>query len=102
MPQDSVEAVRWYEKGAAGLNPVAMMVMAEMYAAGEGTKVDRPTAFMLLFRAGRMGVKGANQKASELLRQLSKTEVKEVEERLRNMRLDPGKVFEAVQSGPSS
>lgn len=99
--QDPAEAVKWYQKAVAGANPSAMVALAEMYSVGEGTKVDRAVAFVLLFRASRMGLNGAKQKASELLRQMSKPELKQTEKKLKDQRFDPKKVFAAVQDNPA-
>ena len=79
-----------------------MLSLAEMYAAGEGTKVDRPAAFILLFRSSMAGVNGAKTKAGELLPQMSGAEIKQLEKKLRDMRLDPKKVFALVKGGPAS
>jgi uncharacterized protein len=102
VTQDSAQAMRWYVKAAAFGSPLALMELAEMDLAGEGTKVDRPAAFLLLFRASGIGIKGAKHKASELLPQLSKTELKQVEKKLRDQRLDPKKVFALIKETPSS
>lgn len=99
VPVDPVEAVKWYRK-CADMDTLCMVVLADMELAGEGTKVDRASAFVLLFRAGQMRMKGATQRARELLPQLTKPESKEVERKLRDMRFDPQKVFEALRSAP--
>jgi len=98
VPQDSIEAAKWYQKGVAGENIAAMSAMAEMYSAGEGVKVDRPAAFFLLFQLSRMGANGAKQKASNLLQQMNQAERKQLEKNLRGRHLDPKEVFAAFQS----
>ena len=102
VTQDSTEAVKWYQKAAAASNLVAVMALAEMYENGEGTKVDRPAAFMLLYQAARMGVSGAKQKANDLLARLNKAELKQLDGKLRDRKFDPKSVFAAVQDKPSS
>jgi TPR repeat protein len=100
VPQNSVEAAKWYQKGVARTNAASMIAMAEMYSTGEGVKVDRPTALLLLVQLTRVGAIGAKQKASDLLQQISEAERKQVEKKLRDQRLDPKKVFAAFQAGP--
>ncbi len=78
------------------------MVLADMYSTGEGVKPDRVEAFMLLFRATQMRINGARTKANELLDRLSASEIKQVEKKLRDMHIDPKKVFEIVKSTPHS
>ena len=96
VTQDSAEAVKWYQK-AADTNSAAMLALGEMYSTGEGTKIDRPAAFLMFFRASRAGAKGAKQKASDLLRQMDPSELKQVQKKLRDQRLDPKQVLAAVQ-----
>ena len=71
--------------------------MGEMYSTGEGTKIDRPAAFLLFFRAGGAGAKDGKPRASDLLRQMNPFELKQVQKELRDRRLDPKQVFAAVQ-----
>jgi TPR repeat protein len=102
VTKDPAEALKWYQKGADSGNQVAIMVLAEMYATGEGTKIDRPAAFMLLLRAVQMRINGARTKAASLLQQMSKPEISETEKKLRGMHVDPKKVFEVIQTGSPS
>ncbi len=102
VTQDSAEAVKWYQKGVAASNPASMLALAEMYSVGEGTKVDRPAAFVLLLRAYAMGISDAKKKASQLLGQMDKSELKRVERTLWDQKLDPKKVFAEMQDTPSS
>jgi hypothetical protein len=99
VPRSPAEAAKWYLQAAAYSDSRAMLVLAEMYSTGEGMKVDRPAAFLLLFRASQRRITGAAQKASELLRQMDKREVQQVERKLRDQHLDPKKVFAALQAG---
>jgi len=102
VTQDSFEAVKWYQKAAFTVNVPAMMELAEMYSIGEGTKIDRPSAFVLYVRASMMRVNGARQKANELASQMTKDELKKAEGKLRDQRLDPKQVFAALKAnGPS-
>lgn len=100
VPQDPGEAAKWYQRGVASTNTASMMAMAEMYSTGEGVKMDRPTAFLLLFQLSRVGATGAKQKAGDLLRQLDPNELKQVEKTLRDRKYDPKQVFAAFQTGP--
>ena len=74
-----------------------MLDLAEMYSKGEGTKVNRPEAFILLLRAVRLNVDGAKARARELLKQLDESEIKRVEKRLQDQNLGPE--FAGVRSG---
>jgi TPR repeat protein len=102
VKQDPSEAIKWYRKAAAAKNTSAMVALAEMYAAGEGTKADRPAAFVLFFHAALLSAKGAQPKASDLLRQMDKPEIKRTEKKLREQNLDPTKVFATIEAGAPS
>jgi len=102
VPRDPAEAAKWYQRGAASSNPAAILALAEMYSSGEGTKVDRPVAFMLLFRASRMGISGSREKARALLREMSKSEVKQVQKKLSDQKFDPKQVLAAIQENSPS
>jgi hypothetical protein len=97
--KNPVEAAKWYRRAVANSDSAAMVTLAEMYSTGEGMKVDRPVAFLLLFRASQNRLTGAAQKASEVLQQMDKHELKQVERKLEEQRLDPKKVFAALQAG---
>jgi len=101
VPKDTVEALKWYQKGAAESDTLCMMVLADMETAGEGTKVDRASALIWLFRASQMRTNGAAAKAKDLLSQLTPSEMKEVENKLRQMRYEPKKVFDALRAIPA-
>jgi TPR repeat protein len=96
--RDSVEALKWYQKAAATRHVEAMLELAEMYSAGEGTKINRPEALLCYFRAAQANAKDARRKASALLSEMDKNEHKDLEKKLRQQSLDPKKVFEALQS----
>jgi len=68
VPKDSVEAAKWYEKGVKNSNSMSMMVLAEMLAAGEAGKTDRPEAFVLWVRCFGMGIKGAKERLARSYR----------------------------------
>jgi uncharacterized protein len=97
VPQDSAEAVKWYKKAADNSNPGARLALAEMYVAGEGTKVDRAAAFVMVFRADAAGARVAKSKEIALFRELNQPELKQVESKLRERHFDPGKVFAAIE-----
>jgi len=96
------EAVKWYKKAAQRNDGLALVELAEMYEAGEGTKVDRPEAFIAYFRAGRLGVKGASRKALSLWKQMGKEDQGRTAKKLRTQFLDPDKVITALEAQPSS
>lgn len=101
VSQDSAEAIKWFQKAAAFSNPNAMLDLADMYLAGEGTKVDRPAAFVMLYRAARVHASGAREKAINLLQQMNKEELKHVDRKLHDQRFDPPKVFAELRTGSS-
>jgi TPR repeat protein len=102
VPQDSVEAVKWYQRAAGFEDPPALMELADMELSGEGTKVDRPAAFLLLLHAAQIGVEGSREKASHLLAEMDKTELKRTEKKLRDQRFDPKRVFSTLRANPAS
>jgi len=97
--KDPAEAVRWYRK-AAPSDAKSSLELAEMNAAGQGTKADRVEAFMLYLRAGLMHTKDAFPKALALWQQMDKGEQKKVEGKLKEQRLDPKKVIAMLQEPP--
>ena len=97
--RDPAEAVKWYRK-AAGINRQATLELAEMCATGEGTKVDRPEAFVMYSLAGTLGAKEAPSKALSLWQQMDKSEQKKAGQKFRNRHLDPGKVIAALRRSP--
>lgn len=66
--RDPAEAIKWYKMAVSGNNVLAAFELGEMYASGEGRKVDRPDAFMMFLEAAQHGVKGAREKALALPR----------------------------------
>jgi len=74
-----------------------MMDLAEMYWKGEGVGVDRPEAYYLFFQAARRGAPGAKTRAQTLWNEMSKDEIKHLEKKLRDFRLDPQKLFAFMQ-----
>lgn len=99
VAKDPAEAVKWYRK-AAMFDQKSALELAEMYAAGEGTKADRVDAFMMYFQAGLMRAKDAFSKALALWQQMDKSERKKVEGKLNEQRLEPKKVIEMLLEPP--
>jgi len=97
VPKDSAEALKWYRK-AAGVDKTATVELAEMYTTGEGTKADRPEAFILYVQAGTLGATESFAKALSLWQQMNSSERKKVEDRLKAQRLDPKKVIAALSA----
>ena len=100
VAKDPAEAVKWYRK-AAPVDPKCALELAEMYAAGEGTTLDRPEAFMMYFDAGMMHAKDALPKALALWQQMDNSEKKKVDGKLKARRLDPKKVIALLQEPPT-
>ena len=90
------EAIKWYQK-AAPHNAQAAHELAGMYATGEGTKLDRPEAFMMFFQAALSGMKDARQEALAVWQQMDTGEQRKTADKLRERRLDPAKVVAALQ-----
>jgi TPR repeat protein len=85
-----------------GLSATTLLHQAYlMYAAGEGTKVDRPAAFLMFFQAALFGMKGARQEALAAWQQMGTTEQRKTADKLRERRLDPAKVIAALQKQTS-
>jgi len=94
------EAIKWYQK-AAPHNAEAAHELAGMYATGEGTKVDRPEAFMMFFQAALFGVKDARQEALAVWQQMDTREQRKTADKMRERRLDAAKVIAALQKQTS-
>lgn len=102
VPKDPAEALKWYKKAADLRNGLAAADLGEMYASGEGTKVDRPEAFVMFVEADKLGVKGALQKAWTVYQQMDKAEIKKTNGKLTERRLDPKRVLSLIQNLPAS
>jgi uncharacterized protein len=102
VQKDPAEAIGWYKKAAAWRNGLAAMDLAEMYATGEGTAVDRPEAFVMFVEADKLAVKGALQKARIVYQQMDKAEIKKTNGKLKERRLDPKQVLASLQQVPAS
>jgi TPR repeat protein len=90
------EAIKWYQK-AAPHNAQAAHELAGMYATGEGTKLDRPEAFMMFFQAASFGMKDARQEALAVWQNMDTSEQRKTADKIRKRRLDPAKVIAALQ-----
>jgi len=99
VAKDPATAMKWYRK-AAQVDPKSALELGEMYAAGEGTKPDRPEAFMMYFDAGMMHAKDAFPKALALWQQMDNSEKKRVDGKLKERHLDPKKVIALLQGPP--
>lgn len=100
--RDPAEAIKWYKMAVSGNNVLAAFELGEMCASGEGTKVDRPEAFMMFLEAAQHGVKGAREKALALYQQMDKADIKKTNGKLTERRLDPKKVVTSLQKVPTS
>jgi TPR repeat protein len=103
VAKDDREAAKWYEKAAIGGHPGAMFSLAQMYAQGDGVGEDRPQAYLLFFQAySKTGDQVTKQAAVDLVKKMNKGEIKELEKKLRERRLDPQKVFDMMGTKPGS
>ena len=91
------EAAKWYQQASNGGSREAMMALAEMYTKGEGVSVNRPEAYYYLFLARRRGEPDAQTQAQTLWKEMNKDDIKHLEKKLRDLRYDPNKVFNAMQ-----
>ncbi len=98
VPANFKEAAKWYREAVARGHSQAMLRLAEMYAKGDGVPVDRAEAYILYFDAYTQGSGEARVQALALFQNLNKVEMKRLEKKLHNRRLDALKVFAAVQS----
>jgi TPR repeat protein len=94
---DTKEAARCYDLASRGGHQKATMALAEMYWKGEDGDVDRPDAYYLFFLAHRRGASDAKARAQSVWREMSPEEIKQLEKKLRDLRLDPQKVFASIQ-----
>lgn len=95
------EAVKWYQK-AAPFNAEASHALGQIYAVGEGTKADRPEAFMMFFQAGLLGMKTSLQEAVALWEQMDASEQRKTAGKLRDRRFDPDKVIAFLKARQTS
>jgi TPR repeat protein len=98
--KNPAEAIRWYQK-AAPHNAQAAHELAGMYAIGDGTKLDRPEAFIMFFQAALLGMKDARQEALAVWQQMDTGEQRKPANKMRERRLDPAKVIAALQKQTS-
>lgn len=98
VPANPKEAVKWYELAHKKRFSPALMALADMYWRGEGVSADRPEAYILLFQASQKGVLEAKAKAQTLWNEMSHDDLKHLEKKLRDLRYDPRKVFDAMQA----
>jgi TPR repeat protein len=95
---DLKEAAKWYEQGSKRGSVPAIMALAEMYSKGEGVGVDRPQAYYYFFLARGRGTPDSRVQAQKLRNEMSQDEIKRLEKKLRDLHLDPQKVFNAMQA----
>jgi len=98
---DPKEAAKWFGEASKGGHHQAMLDLAEMYWKGEGVVVNRSEAYYFFFLAYRRGIISAKTQAQTLWKEMNKDDIKHIEKKLRDLRLDPQKVFAAMQA-PSS
>jgi TPR repeat protein len=99
---DPKEAAKWYGEASKGGQRQALLDLAEMYWKGEGVVVNRSEAYYFFFLAYRRGIPNAKTQAQVLWKEMSKDDIKHVERKLRDLRLDPQKVFAAMQAPSTS
>jgi TPR repeat protein len=93
---DPKEAAKWYDLASKGGQTKATMDLAEMYWKGEGVDVNRPEAYYLFFLA-RRAAPDAKTRGQTLWQEMSRDEIKHLQKKLRDLRLDPQKVFASMQ-----
>lgn len=97
MPVDPKEAAKWYGDASRGGNRMAMTALATMYWKGDGIAVDRPEAYYYFVRAYFKGSQDAKTQTQNLMKEMDKDEIKRLEKKLRDARMDPKKVFALMQ-----
>jgi hypothetical protein len=100
-PADPKEAAKWYQQAITFGHPLAMMNLAEMEWKGDGVRADRPEAYYLFFRAYQKGAPNAKARAQVLWGEMSKDEIKRLDNKLRDMHIDPQKIFAIMQNSTS-
>jgi TPR repeat protein len=101
VAQNSKEAFRWYQQGALVGHPPSMQALAQMYATGEGTRLDRPEALVWFLEAGRRGNKKALSAAQNLRSSMTEKEWKDTQKKLRQRSLSPEWIEEALRGASS-
>ncbi len=101
VPQDYAEAAKWYEKSAAGRHSPAYLALGQMYWKGQGVKIDRLEAYVWFVRAYAGGQKSARSLGNGVLKEMTADEIKRLDKKLRSSNLDPKKVREIMDLGPT-
>lgn len=83
VPQDLVEAAKWYRKAAAQGHPQAEMSLGVLYAIGKGVPQDRAEAYVWLSLASARGVDAAIPLRDEQARGLTPQTLEKAQERAR-------------------
>jgi uncharacterized protein len=94
---DAKEAAKWYEEASKSGQRQAMTELATMYWKGDGVSMNRPEAYYFFFMAYEKGVPDAKTQAQSLWKEMSKDDIKHLEKQLRELRLDPQKVFAVME-----
>ena len=100
VDKNPAEAVKWYQK-AAPSNAQAAHELAQMYAAGEGIKTNRPEAFMMFIQSALLGMKSSLPDALAVWQQMDSGDQRKAADKLRERRLDPTKVIAELQKQAS-
>jgi uncharacterized protein len=99
---DATEAAKWYQKAAERGHGPAEVALAQMYWKGQGVKADPVEAYLWLFNAyTQASQKSAPALADSVLKGMSANDVKRLDKKLRERRLDPKKVRDIMQAAPA-
>ena len=101
LAKDPKEASKWYQQAANRVHAQSALRLADMNINGEGVDIDRAEAYCLFVAAYRGGATSAKAQTQLLLKDMSKGELKRLEKKLRERRLDPKKVFAIMQDQTS-
>jgi uncharacterized protein len=100
--QDESEAIKWYQKAAAGRNSPAYLALGQMYWKGQGVKADLVAAYLWFFQAYAEGQKSAKALGNAVLKEMTADETKRLDKKLRERNLDPQKVRQAMDTVATS
>jgi uncharacterized protein len=94
---DAAKARKLYGRAAQDRYFPAMKALAEMEASGQGGKIDQVSACVLYADLAARRQRGALQSLAAIKRQMPPKQWKKVESQLRDRRIDPKKLDEALQ-----
>ena len=79
MPEDDIEAVRWYRLAAEQGNANAQFNLGTMYDTGEGVPEDDIEAYALFSIAAAQGIEKAKRRKERLSKNMTRAQIDEAQ-----------------------